>query len=309
MTLTELRYLVAVARERHFGKAAESCFVSQPTLSVAVKKLEDELGVIVFERGRGEVTLTPIGEQIVSQAQHVLEEASRISQLAQQGQDQLAGTLRVGAIYTVGPYLFPYLIPALADAAPNMHLVVEENYTGVLKERLKHGDLDVIILSLPFEEPGIATRPLYEEPFVVLLPASHPLTQAADIETAQLAPEQILLLGAGHCFREQVLAFCPECYRSGQAPGQLQQSLEGGSLETIRYMVASGLGLTVLPCSAARADQFSQRLLSIRRFRDKGPSRVVALAWRRTFTRPEAIDVLTRAIVDHCPGCVEPARD
>ena len=309
MTLTELRYLVAVARERHFGKAAESCFVSQPTLSVAIKKLEDELGLTVFERGRGEVTLTPMGAQIVSQAQRVLEEAIRITQLAQQGQDQLAGPLRVGAIYTVGPYLFPHLIPALADAAPNMRLVVEENYTGVLKERLKHGDLDVIIISLPFDEPGVATRTLYEEPFVVLLPTSHPLTQTGDIESKQLATEQILLLGAGHCFRDQVLEYCPECYRSGKTSGELQQSLEGGSLETIRYMVASGLGVTVVPCSAAGADQFSQRLLAIRRFKNKGPSRMVALAWRRTFTRPEAVDVLARAITEHCPGCVEAVKD
>lgn len=309
MTLTELRYIVAVARERHFGKAAESCFVSQPTLSVAIKKLEDELGLTVFERGRGEVTLTPMGAQIVSQAQRVLEEASRITQLAQQGRDQLAAPLRVGAIYTVGPYLFPHLIPALTEAAPNMRLVVEENYTSVLKERLKHGELDAIIISLPFGEPGIATRPLYEEPFVVLLPSSHPLTQSADIESTQLAGEQILLLGPGHCFRDQVLEHCPECYRSGKAPGELQQSLEGGSLETIRYMVASGLGLTVVPCSAAGADQFSQRLLAIRRFKNAQPRRTVALAWRRTFTRPEAVDVLARAITDHCPGCVSPLKD
>lgn len=307
MTLTELRYIVAVARERHFGKAAESCFVSQPTLSVAIKKLEDELGVIVFERGRGEVTLTPMGEQIVSQAQRVLEEASRIGQLAQHGQDQLAGPLRVGAIYTVGPYLFPHLIPALTEAAPKMRLFVEENYTAVLKERLKQGDLDVIIISLPFNEPGIVTRELYEEPFVVLLPTSHPLTQSKEVSPSDLSREQVMLLGAGHCFRDQVLEFCPECYRSGKAQGELQQSVEGGSLETIRYMVASGLGVTVVPCSAAGVDQFSQRLLTIRRFQDNAPSRRVALAWRRTFTRPEAVETLSKVIVDNCPGCVSPS--
>ena len=306
MTLTELRYIIAVARERHFGKAAESCFVSQPTLSVAIKKLEEELEIVIFERGRGEVTLTPMGEQIVSQAQRVLEEASRIGKLAQQGQDQLAGPLRIGAIYTVGPYLFPRLIPALADAAPSMRMIVEENYTSILRDRLKHGDLDVILVSLPFDEPGILTRPLYEEPFVALLPASHPLTQSDAVEPAELASEQVLLLGAGHCFRDQVLDFCPECYRSGRAQGELQQSLEGGSLETIRYMVASGLGVTVVPCTAAGADQFSRRLLEIRRFRNHGFGRQVALAWRRTFTRPEAVDAISSAIVEHLPGCVTP---
>lgn len=309
MTLTELRYIVAVARERHFGKAAEACFVSQPTLSIAIKKLEDELGVTLFERGRGEVTLTPVGAQVVSQAQRVIEEASRVVQIAQGGQDQLAAPLRVGAIYTVGPYLFPHLIPGLNETAPNMRLVVEENYTAVLKERLKQGDLDVIIISLPFDEPGIATRALYDEPFIVLLPSAHPLTQSDRIETSQLANEQMLLLGAGHCFRDQVLQFCPECNAGGKSANELQQSLEGGSLETIRYMVASGLGVTVVPCTAAGADQFSQRLLTIRRFSGKAPSRRVALAWRRTFTRPEAVNMLARAIVEHCPGCVTLVED
>ena len=234
----------------------------------------------------------------------MLEEASQIAQLAHQGQDQLEGPLRVGAIYTVGPYLFPHLIPELADAAPNMRLIVEENYTSVLREKLKHGDLDVIIISLPFDEPGIVTRPLYEEPFVVLLPSSHPLTQTGEIDSGQLAGEQVLLLGAGHCFRDQVLEYCPECYRSGQSTGELQSSVEGGSLETIRYMVASGLGITVVPCSAAGADQFSQRLLTIRRFGNKAPSRQVALAWRRTFTRPDAIEVIAGIITGHSPGCV-----
>lgn len=307
MTLTELRYIVAVARERHFGKAAEACFVSQPTLSIAIKKLEDELGVTLFERGRGEVTLTPVGAQVVSQSQRVIEEASRVIQIARGGQDQLSAPLRVGAIYTIGPYLFPHLIPGLNEVAPSMRLIVEENYTAVLRERLKQGDLDVIIISLPFEEPGIATRVLYDEPFVVLLPSAHPLTQQDEIETSQLAGEQMLLLGAGHCFRDQVLEFCPECNRSGKSASELQQTLEGGSLETIRYMVASGLGVTVVPCSAAGADQFSQRLLSIRRFGGDPPSRRVALAWRRTFTRPEAVKALAQAIVTHCPGCVETA--
>ena len=162
MTLTELRYIVAVARERHFGHAAETCFVSQPTLSVAVRKLEDELGVTLFERGPGEVTMTAAGRRVVEQAQRVLEEASLIKQIAAQGQDDLTGLLRLGAIYTIGPYLLPHLIPLLHGRAPRMPLQIEENYTAVLSERLKQGELDVIILSLPFREPGILTEPIYE---------------------------------------------------------------------------------------------------------------------------------------------------
>ena len=166
MTLTELRYIVAVARERHFGRAAETCFVSQPTLSVAVKKLEDELGVTLFERGPGEVSVTPAGQKIVEQAQRVLEEASRIREIAAAGKDPLAGPVRLGAIYTIGPYLLPKLIPILRRSAPAMQLLIQENFTHVLGEELKNGQVDVILVALPFDEPGIATRAVYDEPFM-----------------------------------------------------------------------------------------------------------------------------------------------
>ena len=303
MTLNELKYIVAVARERHFGRAAEACFISQPTLSVAVKKLEDELGVSLFERRKGEVSVTPVGEQIISQAQRVLEEASGIRQLAAQGQDQLASPLRIGAIYTIGPYLLPNLIPTLTEMAPQMPLVVEENYTAVLAERLKQGELDVVIISLPFDEPGILTQPLYEEPFVLLLPSSHPFNQKTEVAISDLKKEDVLLLGAGHCFREQVLEACPDCLR--KAGDARHSQLEGSSLETIRYMVAGGLGVTVLPCSAAGAERFSERLLDIRRFAGKAPSRVVALAWRKSFPRPQAIDALRKAVLEGLMSCVK----
>ncbi len=295
MTLNELRYIVAVARERHFGRAAEACHVSQPTLSVAVKKLEDELGIRLFERRKGDISVTPIGEQVIGQAQRVLEEASGLRQIAAQGKDQLAGPLRLGAIYTIGPYLLPNLIPRLADAAPNMPLVVEENYTAVLSERLKQGDLDVIIISLPFEEPGLRTLPLYEEPFVLLIPSSHPFNQRKRVDVDKLSKEDVLLLGSGHCFRDQVLEICPDCLGKS-SEGHPRQTMEGSSLETIRYMVASGLGVTVLPCTAAGAERFSERLLEIRRFSGKSPSRVVALAWRKSFPRPEAVNLLRETI-------------
>ena len=306
MTLNELKYIVAVARERHFGRAAETCHISQPTLSVAVKKLEDELGVALFERRQGEVSITTIGERVVAQAQRVLEEAGTIRQIANHGQDQLASPLRLGAIYTIGPYLLPHLIPTLSDLAPHMPLMIEENYTAVLTERLKQGDLDVILIALPFDEPGLLTLPLYREPFVVLLPSAHPLAGCKEVPHEALAKENVLLLGAGHCFREQVLEACPECRARTGGDGGTIQNLEGGSLETIRYMVASGLGVTVLPCSAAGADRFSERLLQIRRFKGRAPGRTVALAWRKSFPRPQAITALRNAVLACHMSCVEP---
>ncbi len=307
MTLNELKYIVAVARARHFGRAAEACFISQPTLSVAVKKLERELGVELFERRQGKISLTPVGEQVVAQAQRVLEEAGRIQEIVQQGRDPLAAPLRVGAIYTIGPYLFPPLVGVLAEQAPQMPLIIEENYTHVLAEKLKQGEVDAIIISLPFEEHGLLTLPLYEEPFVALVPSSHPLNEKERVELNELARENVLLLGSGHCFRDQVLEICPDCLRkrSTGESGALAD-FEGSSLETIRYMVASGMGVTILPCSAAGADRFSQRLVSIKRFEGRQPGRVVALAWRKSFPRPQAIDALRDAIRATGLSCVKP---
>lgn len=304
MTLTELRYIVAVARERHFGRAAERCFVSQPTLSVAVRKLEDELGVQLFERAPGEIALTPIGERVVAQAQRALEEAEAVKVAAQAGRDPLEGPLRIGAIYTVGPYLFPALIPLLRRRAPKMPLIVEENYTAALSEKLRNGELDVIVISLPFAAPGILTLPLYREPFVVLLPAAHPLTQRAGLRSADLEGETILLLGAGHCFRDQVIDACPAC--APRSDGALNHTVEGSSLETIRHMVVSGLGLTVVPCTAAGADRYARRLLAIRRFSGPVPTRDVALAWRASFPRPKVIDALREAVAACGLTCTEP---
>ena len=296
MTLNELRYIVAVARERHFGHAAESCHISQPTLSVAVRKLEDELGVTLFERGPGEMTMTPIGRRIVEQAQRVLEEAAVIRQLASQGQDELAGMLRLGVIYTIGPYLLPHLIPRLHRRAPNMPLQIEESYTALLGARLKAGDLDVLILSLPFDEPGVATQAVYEEPFVVLMPLGHPLEAATQVDAATLARQDLLLLGPGHCFRDQVLRFCPECNRLSVTSDNMQRTLEGSSLETIRLMVATGIGITVLPYTSVNGYAYPSDLLSVRPFEAPAPTRVVALAWRKSFPRQRVIALLAEAI-------------
>jgi len=304
MTLTELRYVVAVAREKHFGKAAKACHISQPTLSVSVKKLEDELGVQIFERRATEVTLTPVGERIVQQAQQALESADAVKNVAQVGKDQLVGPLKMGAIYTVGPYLFPELIPLLHKKAVGMPLVIEENYTAVLSDKLKNGELDVIVIAQPYDEPGIVTLPLYKEPFVVLMPVGHPLTQRKHIKSEHLENETVLLLGAGHCFRQHVLDACPSCVPRASVAGELPHTVEGGSLETIRHMVVSGMGVTVLPCTAAGADRYSQRLLEIRRFASPVPSRTIALAWRVSFPRPKVIDLLRQSIASSQLSCV-----
>jgi LysR family transcriptional regulator, hydrogen peroxide-inducible genes activator len=295
MTLTELRYIVAVARERHFGRAAEKCFVSQPTLSVAIKKLEDELGVQLFERGAAEVTVTPVGSRIVEQAQRVLEESDAIRHIAAQGRDDLIGALRLGAIYTVGPYLMPQLIPLLHKRAPQMPLLLQENYTARLAALLKNGELDLIILSLPFSEPGIVTHAVYDEPFRVVMPATHAWAKKARIPAADLCGETLLLLSSGNCFRDQVLQTCSGVKRA--AGNSIQQSLEGGSLETIRHMVASGVGITVLPASAAEAKTAENKLTAVRPFVQPTPSRRVALAWRKSFPRPRAVELVRQAVL------------
>ncbi len=304
MTPAELRYVVALARERHFGRAAEACFVSQPTLSVAIKKLEEEFGVILFERGRTEVTVTPVGERIVEQARRALDEFEGVRRIARQAKDPLSGSLRIGAIYTVGPYLLPRLVPILHRKAPAMPLVIEENYTARLRERLVCGELDAVLVCLPFEEPGVVTLPLYDEPFVVMVPAEHAWAGREAVMAADLSAETVLLLGAGHCFRDQVLAACPSCVGPPAAEGGLQKAVEGSSLETIRCMVASGMGITVLPCTAASGPgQYAPALTVIRPFVDP-PQRRVALAWRVTFPRPQAIEALRQAIRDCALECV-----
>lgn len=297
MTLTELRYIVALHQTGHFGRAAERCHVSQPTLSIAIKKLEDELNVALFERSRNQVRATPLGQRIIQQAQQVLEQAQVIRELAESGKDPLGSRLAVGAIFTVGPYLFPCVIPGLQQGAPKMPLYIEENFTASLREKLRSGELDVIIVALPFTEPDVVTLPLYDEPFVVLMPADHPLASAAAVAPERLLDETVLLLGEGHCFREQVLAACPGLDRSlRSADDQLQSVVEGSSLETLKYMVASGLGLTILPESAAQLGTYGDGVLTTRPFTGQQPQRTVALAWRASFPRPQAIDVVSRAI-------------
>ncbi len=294
MTLTELRYIVAVAREKHFGRAAEACFVSQPTLSVAVKKLEDELDVKLFERGSSEVALTPLGEEIVRQAQAVLEQAAAIKEIAKHGKDPLAGPLRVGVIYTIGPYLLPELVRQTIDTTPQMPLWLQENFTVKLLEMLRAGELDCAILAEPFPEAGLAVAPLYEEPFLAAVPSHHPLARRERVTAEELKRETMLLLGTGHCFRDHVLEVCPEFARFSSDAEGIRKSFEGSSLETIKYMVASGMGVTVVPCLAVPKEPHPH--VTYVPFADPVPSRKVVLAWRRSFTRYEAIAALRNAI-------------
>lgn len=289
MTLNELRYAVAVAHERSFGRAATKCFVSQPALSVAVQKLEVELGTPLFERSKSEVTVTPIGERVVEQAQRVLEEVARLKDIAKLGQDQLASPLKLGVIYTIAPYLLPGLVQQLHQAAPSMALEIEENLTENLETGLKGGRIDVAILALPFAAAGIVTEFLYEEPFEVVVPHDHKWASRKSIASDELAQEHAILMNVGHCFRDQVLGTCPEL---NQANTQIARS---NSLETVRNMVASGLGISVLPRDALIPRYHSQLVTAIP-FAEPVPSRRVALAYRKRFPRPAAIVAIREAI-------------
>ena len=295
MTLTELRYIVAVAQTRHFGRAAERCFISQPTLSVGIKKLEEELGVQLFERGATEISVTPVGTRVIEQAQRVLEEAQRIKELAAQGKDPLSGPLRLGVIFTVAPYLLPTLVPLLKQKAGGMPLIIHENYTQRLLESLRNGDLDCIILALPIDDSGLEITPLYDEDFVVAVPADHAWAARRDIPVDQLSDETVLLLSSGNCFRDQVLAACPALSHP-QREQSWQKTLEGSSLATIRYMVASGVGITVLPATAATQDR---QLVSIPLSGSAAPFRRVAIVTRRSFPRPEAIALICAQLAAH----------
>ena len=297
MTLTELRYVVAVARERHFGRAAEACFVSQPTLSVAIKKLEDELGTQIFERRTNDVTMTPAGERIVGQAQRTLDEAGRIKEIARQGKDPLSGPLRLGVIYTIGPYLLPALVRQLLKDAPQMPLLLTENFTVKLVDLLKNGEIDVAIMALPLPEAGLVLQPVYDEPFVIAVPRLHPWSKRKAIPSEDLKKETMLLLGTGHCFRDQVLEVCPELSRFSSSAEGIQKTFEGSSLETIRHMVGSGLGVTVLPMTSIPDKPPRDSLLAYIPFKPPAPDRRVVLAWRKSFTRTPAIESLRQAVL------------
>jgi LysR family transcriptional regulator, hydrogen peroxide-inducible genes activator len=311
MTLTELKYIVAVAREKHFGRAAEACHVSQPTLSVAIKKLEEELEVKLFERSASEVAVTVLGDEIVRRAQSVLEQAAEIKEIAKRGKDPLAGPLRLGVIYTIGPYLLPDLVRQAIKRTPQMPLMLQENFTVRLLDMLRTGEIDCAILAEPFPDTGLACAALYDEPFMAAVPSTHPLAQRASVSATELKRETMLLLGTGHCFRDHVLEVCPEFARFSSDAEGIRKSFEGSSLETIKHMVAAGMGVTVVP----RLSVPREALRGARRKDEDAfvhyltidgeggpPTRRVVLAWRRSFTRYEAIAALRNAIY----GCELP---
>lgn len=293
MTFNELKYIVAVAKHRHFRKASEHCFVSQPTLSIAIKKLEEELGITLFERHKSEIIITPIGKKIVQQAEDILKKISTIKQLALEEQGDQSSELKLGAIYTIAPYLLPKLISQFHQKCPNIPLIIEENFTHVLINKLNQGDLDLVILSLPFKDPNIETQVIYEEPFVAALPKNHKLSAQKHVSLNELQQQTFLLLGSGHCFRDQVLNSFPPLQHYNADNKNIQRTLEGSSLETIRYMVASGAGITILPCSSI---QEHANLLDIKTIKPKIPSRQVALAWRKDFPRQQALKLFIEAL-------------
>jgi LysR family transcriptional regulator, hydrogen peroxide-inducible genes activator len=289
MTLIELKFVLAVAQERNFRRAAEKCFVTQPALSLGIKKLEEELGVAIFERSRSEVTPTEVGEKIIEQAQVIIEEASRLKEMAKLGANPLQGLFKLGMIHSVGPYLLPEIIPILRQTVPNMPLEVEENLTANLEIQLKTGVIDAAVVALPFTIPGIEVKPLYDEDFSVVVPTNHHWANRKQIKPEELSEEKVLLLNSGHCFSNQVTQACPELSRKGEV-------LQGNSLETIRNMVASNLGITVLPATATVA-RYENPLLKVIPFAKPVPTRRIAIAWRKSYVRTQAIDKLVEAIM------------
>lgn len=296
MTLTELRYIVAVSRELHFGRAAAACFVSQPTLSVAIKKLEDELDVTIFERRPHDVTITPAGRRIVEQAITVLEQVNAIRTIAGSEKDQLKGSLKLGVIYTIGPFLLPHLIPVLGREAPGLTLIIEEDFTLNLAGQLKRGELDMIIISTPFKQPGATLEVLYREPFTVMLPKNHRLSRRKQVRADDLVEDTLLLLKSGNCFRDQVMDACPACKGDIFSKDKIQKTLEGSSIETIKQMVAAGSGVTVLPSTAIREQDGLGKLVEYRPFAKPVPERDIALAWRNTYPKKQLVQLVSRII-------------
>ena len=296
MTLSEFRYIVAVAKELHFGRAAEKCFVSQPTLSVAVKKIEAELGVTLFERNQHEISITPLGELVIKQAELILNETNILKEIVQQNKNELKGELKLGIIYTIGPYLLPKLIPVINKQAPELTLIIEEDFTKNLATKLKAGDIDIIILSNPFEESGISTELLYKEPFQVALPSNHPLTKKKKLKASDLLNDTMLLLKAGNCFREQIIELCPSCINPVGTDQKIQKTLESSSLETIRQMVATGVGITILPGLSIENQTGLKGLLEYRPFSNPVPYREIIIAYRQSFPGKKLVELIKESI-------------
>lgn len=291
MTITELKYIIALAKEKHFGRAAQSVFVSQPTLSIGIKKLEDELGVAIFERLSNKVIPTQVGEKIIEAAKNTLMSTDIIRAIADEAKGNLIGSIKFGAIYTICPYLLPKIIPDLQQTAPNIRLYVTENYTHQLIESLKDGSLDVALVSLPIPESNLfEIKPIFTEDFYVIMPKGHHLEQYDSLTTEHLTGERVFLLGGGNCFRDQVLQACPNCLSED---AKEKSFIQGGSLETIRMMVAGRLGISIFPKMALTQDDN----ISIRPFANPVPKRQIALVWRKSFIQQATLDAVEQSII------------
>jgi LysR family hydrogen peroxide-inducible transcriptional activator len=293
LKLKDLRYLVAVADQRHFGRAAARCFVSQPTLSAQLKKLEASLGVQLIERAPNNVCLTPAGEEIVARARRIIEASEEVVTLAAARRDPLAGKLSVASLPTIGPYLLPRVLPAIRKSLPRLELRLYEYQTAPMLERLNAGELDVGILALPVEQGGLQARELYREPFLVALPEHHALAAHETVRVAELKGEQLLLLEDGHCLRDQALEVC------GRIGVSEPQDFRATSLETLRQMVATGAGVTLLPELAGRGAYRNARGVVLRPFAKPAPARHIGALWRKSTARGAAIEALTRLVAQH----------
>lgn len=295
LKLKDLRYLVALADTGHFGKAAERCFVSQPTLSAQLKKLEDYLGVTLIERQPKHAMLTPAGAAIVARARRIVESTEEVLEIARSHRDPLAGRVRLALLPTIGPYLLPGVVPRLRKALPRLELQFYEYQTLPMLERLRAGEIDLGILALPVELDGLEAQPLYDEPFVVAMPAAHPLAQKAQVRLEDLKGLTLLLLEDGHCLRDQALDIC------SRLDVREKQDFRATSLETLRQMVASGAGVTLLPELATLGPYASVRGLTVRPLARPAPSRQIGAVWRRTHPRRAALEAVSRVMADAAP--------
>jgi LysR family transcriptional regulator, hydrogen peroxide-inducible genes activator len=293
LKLKDLRYLIALADERHFGRAAQRSHVSQPTLSAQLKKLEGYLGVQLIERQPNRVALTEAGEQIVSRARRILEASDEVLALARSHRDPLAGKLRMALLPTIGPYLLPRVAREIHKALPRLELQLYEYQTGPMLEKLAQGQIDLGILALPVDMEGLEAKQLYEEPFTLAIPANHRLSKKKEVTVEDLKDETLLLLEDGHCLRDQALDVC-----SGVGV-QEKQDFRATSLETLRQMVATGVGVTLLPELASRNNYGNSRDVVLRPFAEPQPVRYVGAVWRKTTARRPAIDAVCKLIEKH----------
>lgn len=292
VSLRALGYLVALSEECHFGRAAERCFVSQPTLSAQIKKLEEQLGVTLVERTQRHVMITEIGDAVVERARHVLQGVEEINELTRSHQDPLAGELAAGLIPTVGPYLLARVARPLRTAFPKLRLMLVERQTGQLIRQLEDGELDLAILALPLATDAMESEVLYEEEFVVALPADHPLSGRQRLRVQDLDGEKLLLLEEGHCLSDQALEVC------SRIDVQQPQDFRATSLATLTQMVGSGIGVTLLPQLAAEKPLAGNAGLAIRPFQKPRPKRVIAAIWRKTSPRADTIRLICSVIRD-----------